>query len=102
MILLRRGGVEGWSEERPGAVELSVRVDGESEASRAIAYPSLCGEVRRGDRVLLNTTAVALGLGTGGAHVVIAVEGRDPSGLPEDDARIMKLRYTPLQTSVRA
>src|SRR5438105_6716152 len=104
MIRLRRGVVEGLSEERPGAVELTVRIDDEPgpAPARAIAYPSLCGEVRLGDRVLLNTTAVALGLGSGGAHVVVAVEGRDPSGLPEDDARIMKLRYTPLQTSVRA
>lgn len=102
MIRLRRGVVQGVSEERPGAVELTVRFDDEPEPARAIAYPSLCGDVRPGDRVLLNITAVALGLGTGGAHVVVAVEGRDPSGLPEDDARIMKLRYTPLQTSVRA
>ena len=30
-----------------------------------------------GDMVILNTTAVALGLGTGGVHFVVAVEGAD-------------------------
>jgi len=102
MIQLRRGVVEGVADERPGAIELTVRVEGEAERSPAIAYPTLCGEVRPGDRVLLNTTAVALGLGTGGAHFVVAVEGREPGELPDDGARVMKLRYTPLQTSIRS
>src|SRR4029079_7169604 len=99
MIRLRTGTVVAILEERPGAVELSVTVDAEAEPSRAIAYPALVGPVRPGDRVRLNTTAMALGLGTGGLHVVIAVEG---SGDLEAQSvgRIMKLRYTPEQVNV--
>jgi len=49
--------------------------------------------------VVLNTTAVRLGLGTGGSHFVMAVVGRDTDA--EADARVMKLRYTPSQVTVR-
>ncbi|MGH2673628.1 MAG: DUF3866 family protein [Actinomycetota bacterium] len=82
---------------RPGAQELQVDVDGTT--APAIAYPDLCGEVRPGDAVLLNATALELGLGTGGVHFVIAVEGRDlsPEGPP---GHVMKARYTPVQTAV--
>jgi hypothetical protein len=54
--------------------------------------------------VLLNTTAVELGLGTGGQHFVVARAGNgggiqldDPSG-----GHVMKLRYSPLQRDVVA
>ncbi len=78
-----------------------MEVDGESGTARAVAYPALTGSVREGDRVLLNTTAVWLGLGTGGLHFVIAVEGadaRDATG----PGHTMKLRYTPNQVKVLA
>jgi hypothetical protein len=48
--------------------------------------------------VILNTTAVELGLGTGGVHLVIAVEGREEGG--EAPGRVVKARYTPIQTAV--
>jgi hypothetical protein len=66
---------------------------------RALAYPALTGSPAVGDRVLLNTTALDLGLGTGGYALVIAVPDRPPA----DDARLghlVKARYTPLQASV--
>ncbi len=66
--------------EWAGAAELEVAVDG--TALRALAYPALTGRPQPGDRVLLNTTALALGLGTGGYALVVAVPGR----LPEDPA----------------
>ena len=97
MIRLRRGRVIEVTEVRPGATELAVEVEGEE--ARAIAYPDMVGPVAPGDSVLLNTTAVELGLGTGGFHFVIAVEG----GLDLDAAtggRTMKLRYTPQQVKV--
>ena len=92
-------------EERPGAVEVSVLVEGEGEGegspARAIAYPALTGPVRPGDLVLLNATAAWLELGTGGVHFVVAVEG-----ISRQDAtvggRTMKLRYTPQQVRVMA
>ena len=70
----------------------------------ATCFPSLTGPVVDGDRVLLNTTAVELGLGTGGAHFVVAKIGEDgPTGVALDDpsgGHVMKLRYTPLQRDV--
>jgi Protein of unknown function (DUF3866) len=99
MIRLRRGTVLEVLEERRGAVLLSVEVEGEVGSARAMAYPDLTGVVGPGDGVLLNTTAVWLGLGTGGLHFVVAVEGT--SGLEAEGAgRAMKLRYTPQQVRV--
>jgi Protein of unknown function (DUF3866) len=85
--------------EWPGAVELEVTTgDG---PLRALAYPALTGRPRAGDRVLLNATALELGLGTGGYALVIAV----PDRLPEDQAgpgHMVKARYTPLQACVQS
>ena len=41
-----------------------------TDAGRAYVLTDLVGPVEPGDRVVLNTTAVDLGLGTGGWHVV--------------------------------
>ncbi len=99
LIRLRRGVVRAIGPIRRGAVELFVDIAGEE--GRAIAYPDLVGEVQPGDTVVLNTTAVALGLGTGGFHLVVAV-----GSLPETDVvhagRVMKARYTPQQVVVRS
>ena len=82
---------------------LGVQPD-EGDPGTAVCYPLLTGPCDVGERVLLNTTAVGLGLGTGGRHFVVArangIEGvsfEDPSG-----GHIMKLRYTPLQRDVLA
>ena len=83
--------------QRPGVIELDVEVEGRRE--RALAYPSLSGPVREGDRVQLNTTARALGLGTGGYDFVIGVEGQSDID-PEPEGHVMKLRYTPMQAKV--
>lgn len=94
---MRHGRVLGTRRSWPGAVELDVSVDG-AEAV-ALAYPALVGMPEPGDDVLLNTTAVALGLGTGGYHLVVAV----PSRLPDDregPGHLVKARYTPLQATV--
>jgi hypothetical protein len=99
MIRLRTGTVISVKRARPGLQELVVDVEGRSEA--AIAYPALTGEVAEGSVVVLNTTAGALGLGTGGYHFVLAVEaGGDLDPLPE--GHVMKLRYTPVQAKVQA
>jgi hypothetical protein len=100
VIRLREGVVNGVRAERPGAVELAVEVDGEPAV--AIAYPAVVGPVAAGDTVLLNTTAVALDLGSGGAHFVVAVltsPGRDVGDGP---GHVVKLRYTPLQLATLA
>jgi hypothetical protein len=99
MVRLRRGTVLAVVSERPGAVELEVEVEG--RRAPALGYPGLTGPVRPGDRVVLNTTAVELGLGTGGFHLVVAVEG-GPDVDPPGPGRVMKARYTPLQATVRS
>lgn len=97
LVRLRRGTVLEVLRERPGALELGVEVDG--DRARALAYPGLVGPIAPGDRVVLNTTAVELGLGTGGLHLVVAVEG-GPSTDLDHEGRVMKARYTPLQAAV--
>jgi len=97
MITWRDGTVSGVRREWPGAVELEVLVDG--ARVRALAYPALTGRPQAGDRVLMNTTALDLGLGTGGYALVVAL----PDRLPADPAlagHLVKARYTPLQVTV--
>lgn len=84
--------------ERPGCQEITVQV-GDS-TREAMAFPQIVGEVAPGDRVLLNTWAVEMGLGTGGVDFVAAVL-RSP-GDAQPPGHIMKLRYTPEQLPVLA
>ncbi|ETK37964.1 DUF3866 family protein [Microbispora sp. ATCC PTA-5024] len=97
MIRWRKGEVVRVRREWPGAMELDVAL-AEGEC-RALAYPPLVGRPEPGDAVLLNTTALAMGLGTGGYAMVVAV----PDRLPQDPAgpgHLVKARYTPLQATV--
>lgn len=100
MIRIRRGVAIEVERARPGVLEILVEIDGSKE--RALAYDDLCGPVEPGDTLVLNTGAVALGLGTGGMHFVIAVEGVGAVDPPEHRGHAMKLRYTPLQHAVMA
>ena len=75
MVRIRNGRVTAIGDRRPGATELRVALDGEDGEVPAISYDQLTGPVEVGDRVVLNTTAVILGLGTGGFHVVMARVG---------------------------
>jgi hypothetical protein len=79
-------------------MELDVAIDGDGEA-RALAYPALVGRPQAGDTVLLNTTALAMGLGTGGYAMVVAVPDRFPPD-PAGPGHLVKARYTPLQATV--
>jgi hypothetical protein len=67
--------------------------------ARALAYPALVGRPEPGDSVLLNTTALAMGLGTGGYAMVVAVPERLPPD-PSGPGHLVKARYTPLQATV--
>jgi len=98
VITWRNGTVVRVRREWPGAVELEVTVsavagpaDGQvpgpapeqapeqaPELVRALAYPALTGRPGPGDRVLLNTTALDLRLGTGGYALVAAIPDRLP------------------------
>ena len=81
---------------RPGLIRVSL-----DDGSRAYALTQLTGPVAAGDRVIVNTTAVDRGLGTGGWHVVhwnldaAAFRAVGPGHL-------MKLRYTSLQVDTGA
>jgi hypothetical protein len=88
------GVVVGVEQERPGAQELVVRIRDRQE--RALNYTHLLGWLEPGERVLLNTTAVRAGLGTGGYHFVMKRSGQDRKEA-DTPGRIVKLRYTPLQ-----
>ncbi|MBW8483408.1 DUF3866 family protein [Actinomadura parmotrematis] len=98
MIRWRKGTVEGVRREWPGAVELDVSIDSDG-THRALAYPALVGRPEPGDTVLLNTTALAMGLGTGGYAMVVAVPDRLPPD-PQGPGHLVKARYTPLQATL--
>jgi Protein of unknown function (DUF3866) len=89
--------VSGTRREWAGAVEIEVTVDGGQV--RALAYPRLTGRPEPGDRVLLNTSALDLGLGTGGYALVVARPDRLPPD-PDGPGHLIKARYTPLQACV--
>ncbi len=77
--------------------EIFVTLDGRE--FKAMNYNQLSGYVQVGDKVLLNTTAVDLQLGTGGYHFVMSNLEHPEQELPPG-GHIMKLRYTPYQLKV--
>lgn len=101
MIAIAEGKVTSIIRQVDGLQEILVEIPGQAE-SRAVNYPQFCGEVQVGDRVRLNTTAVNLGLGSGGFHLVIAILDRMVTQNLSGSGHIMKMRYTPLQMRVLA
>ncbi|MEG3613648.1 DUF3866 family protein [Isoptericola haloaureus] len=111
-VTWRTGAVTATGRSWRGATELRVRLDTPLPAApdgtappaevRALAYTALVGTPAVGDRVALNVSALARGLGTGGYALVVAPA--DPTALPPDPARgpghLVKARYTPLQALV--
>lgn len=95
MPTFRAAVVSALLSERPGL----QRVD--TDLGRAFVLTQLTGPVGEGDRVVLNTTAVDLGLGTGGWHVVHWNLARDEWSQP-GPGHLMKLRYTSLQVDTGA
>lgn len=70
---------------------------------RALAYTDLVGSPVPGETVLLNVSALARGLGTGGYALVVgpaAAGTRLPPDPPPGPGHLVKARYTPLQTMV--
>jgi Protein of unknown function (DUF3866) len=97
VIWWRTGEVSALGASWDGAVELDVDVGG--RAVPALAYPRLTGMPVVGDRVLLNASALELGLGTGGYALVVAIPDRLPPD-PEGPGHLIKARYTPMQARV--
>jgi hypothetical protein len=98
VIRVRQGLIVAILDETTEMQVLQVRTD--DAEYEAIGLVGLVGQAKPGDTVMLNTTAVALGLGTGGRHIVMAVCGHetDISG----PGHIVKVRYTPCQVRVLA
>lgn len=92
--------VESVAERRDGVSQLLCRLD-DGALAKAVAFTAISGCVSVGDRVLLNTTAVDLKLGSGGSHFVIAAL-RDEESSISQAGHIVKLRYTPAQVAVNA
>ncbi|PRX92343.1 DUF3866 family protein [Allonocardiopsis opalescens] len=99
MIRWREGEITRIRREWPGAVECEAEIPGEG-GCRALAYPALVGRPEPGDRVLLNTTALAMGLGTGGYAMVVALPDRLPPD-PQGPGHLVKARYTPVQATLQ-
>ena len=101
VILWREATVEKVRARWPGAVECDVVLRGpDGETLLALAYTDLVGEPSLGDRVLLNVSALELGLGTGGMALIVAIPDRLPADPEPGPGHIVKARYTPLQTVV--
>lgn len=100
VIRWRRGRVAQVGRAWAGAVELTVEIDDGAGSVRALAYPALVGEPVVGDTILLNTTALSLGLGTGGYALVVALPDRLPPDPPPGPGHMVKARYTPQQVTV--
>ncbi|MDD2400676.1 MAG: DUF3866 family protein [Clostridia bacterium] len=68
---------------------------------KAYSFPKEVGHIITNDKVILNTTAVDLCLGSGGFHFIM---GRYSSNMIKyiGKGHIMKLRYTPFQLKVCA
>ncbi len=100
MPSLRTGVVSSILSEREALQRVEIAF-GAGLPEPAYVLTRLIGPVGVGDTVVANTTAVELGLGTGGWHVVHWNLARDqwvgPGG-----GRVMKLRYTSLQTDTGA
>src|SRR5215469_3604100 len=84
---------------RGGVGSAEPEITAQPQTVRALAYPALTGRPEPGDRVLLNTTALHQGLGTGGYALVVAIPDRLPPD-PELAGHVVKARYTPLQATV--
>ncbi len=103
VIQWRRGKITALRRSWPGAAELDVELDGGGTV-RALAYPELVGRPEVGNDVLLNTSALARGLGTGGYAFVVAIVDahglRGAEDAPRSAGHLVKARYTPLQSMV--
>ena len=71
------------------------------DGAKAFVLTDLVGDVAVGDRVIVNTTGVELGLGSGGWHVVHWNLSRPHWG-QAGPGHVMKLRYTSLQVDTGA
>jgi hypothetical protein len=97
----RTGRVARISSSRRGLQRVEVELQAAGKLELAYVLTELVGPVAEGDEVVLNTTAVDLGLGTGGWHVVHWNLSRR-EWHQQGRGHVMKLRYTSLQADTGA
>lgn len=99
MALFDEGVVEEITEESSSLVRARVKMhEGEVDV---IGFPTMIGPLNSGDRVIVNTTGIALGLGTGSVGFVLwNLSGAGPPEL--GPGHILKMRYTPWQQNILA
>jgi hypothetical protein len=100
MAFFREGVVRRVLQELPDLVRVEVALDSGATCA-ADAFPGMIGRLAEGHRVVVNTTGIDLGLGTGGRGFVLW-DLDAPAPVPEERGHIVKMRYTPWQTEVLA
>ncbi|MFI9486290.1 DUF3866 family protein [Promicromonospora sp. NPDC052451] len=114
MMTWRIGTVISTGKAWRGARELEVTLDRPLPGARddgatgpvtvrALAYTDLVGDPATGDALLLNVSALARGLGTGGYALVVGPASAGTTLPPDPDpgpGHLVKARYTPLQSMV--
>lgn len=105
MIHWRKGIVTTIRTSRPGYTEVEAELDQalpntDITVIRAVAYTEAVGDPQPGDSVLLNVSALAKRLGTGGFGLIVALPDALPADPPEGPGHLVKDRYSPLQTMV--
>lgn len=99
LVTWRAATASAVRDDRPGVVMVDA-IDDDGRQLIVLAYVELVGRPSVGQRLLLNTTALDQGLGTGGvAFVVGPADGSVPTGAGPA-GHLVKARYTPLQASV--
>jgi hypothetical protein len=100
MATFREGVVRRVVEELPDLVRVEVELDS-GGGCEADGFPPMIGRLQEGHRVVVNTTGIDLGLGTGGRGFVLwDLDAPSPAG--PGPGHIVKVRYTPWQTNVLA
>ncbi|UVI34384.1 DUF3866 family protein [Brevibacterium spongiae] len=105
MIHWRKGIVTAIRSTRPGYTDVDVELDQalpdtDVTSIRAVAYTDAVGQPSLGDTVLVNVSALAKRLGTGGFGLIVALPDALPEDPPEGPGHLVKDRYSPLQTMV--
>ena len=93
MLELVEGQVEKIISHRSAVTKVKLKVG--EKTKTAINYNQLSGEIAVGDKVIVNTAATSLELGTGGYDFIVYILGKEQS--LSTSGHIMKLRYTPYQ-----
>jgi Protein of unknown function (DUF3866) len=99
MAAFREGTVVEVGERSDRLIRARVEIEG--EIIQAVGFPPMLGLVEAGDRVVVNTTALELDLGTGGDGFLLwNLDGQ--GAVERGQGHIIKMRYTPWQTEVAA